>query len=544
MSKTLNRRGAIQQLALALTLPSESLAGAKLLSESCAVDNGSLKLVADVRSYGAVGDGAQDDTLAVQSALTSLDAEAKRTRKRGALASPSYTLLFPPGIYNIRSTLKPPNVDKLNVVSMFAGSSCILLPPDVDFLRLKQRMEAFRLHGMHFFGGRNILQLTYPRSNVAGRFTVSECIFEGYEETAISNCSSDHPYWSISQNMFRSAPSSTRSVGISLVGYLDGTEIVRNAFERNIIHLALGGLLSGSIRVEGNDFICIQEGALPVADIWLRGSTEEPAGQNSGTGLFISRNKFGNEFYDGARPRIVVSNKSPGDHHRLDDGIASKDERWVLNGLSITENRFSGVSEGIAPLIRAVSTELPNFRFYANHFDGGTYPSLVAVDSSKIDPGPWYSRTWLIEISSIRYPNLLFDKDVVDGGCFGILDEPLGLYPRTSMIRRERLDYLASISDDSIQEEVLNSEKRAQSGGYLLILEVSSFKGKYEVRAMDQQTESVLIQRFVFGSIMPQILRIPFIAPGPFALSDLTLSNSRSLPMKCLGIVPLTTTRT
>jgi hypothetical protein len=96
--QALNRRGALSLLGLGSaaavgTVAFTGTAAAAGPADATPADGGSAPTVVNVANYGATGDGATDDTDAIQAAV--------------AASRPADAIFFPPGTYLVRATLRP-----------------------------------------------------------------------------------------------------------------------------------------------------------------------------------------------------------------------------------------------------------------------------------------------------------------------------------------------------------------------------------------------------------------------------------------------------
>lgn len=218
-----------------------------------------------------------------------------------AAAATNKPVYVPPGAYRFAG----PGIDVAapTFIGAGQGATTISIRANTWFIDSNRRWDRLTLSGIRFDGGGGHVRNQYTGGNVADQFIVGDCAFINYTGTSIGNRSSDHPYWKIERNIFRSG-NYTSSTGISLTGLTDGTSIRDNAFHANRVHIALaeGG---NNTYIENNDFLRFgaSQGP-PRVDVWFKPAAIE---QNSGQGMRITSCKFGNENLAPTDFRIVYA---------------------------------------------------------------------------------------------------------------------------------------------------------------------------------------------------------------------------------------------
>lgn len=136
---------------------------------------------ADVKQFGAVGDGIANDTAAIQAAAADCTAKIRAIQPAGG----SYMgccpeLYFPSGKYKISSEIS------LNGYQVVRGDDAILIQDSPG-----QRIFVFggcyrnKVSGMQFLNGSR--QIAFANANVdTTRLTVRDCAFQGWTEYAIT----------------------------------------------------------------------------------------------------------------------------------------------------------------------------------------------------------------------------------------------------------------------------------------------------------------------------------------------------------------------
>jgi hypothetical protein len=154
--------------------------------------------------------------------------------------------------------------------------------------------------------GAGVIRNTHTGTMVQGKMVVRDCEFRNYSAAAISTNTVDGPNWTIENNLFEAA-NSTTSMGVALSGLTDSCRIVGNSFLLNRIHIKLaeGG---NNAYVLNNDFLRFATGT-DRTDIWV---VPDADGTNAGTGLYVGPNKFGNEFLDTTDRRVLYADQVTG----------------------------------------------------------------------------------------------------------------------------------------------------------------------------------------------------------------------------------------
>lgn len=221
---------------------------------------------------GAVGDGDADDTRAVRAAAAS-----------------GRTVFFPAGAYRGSFDLDLPAPRLVG-----AGRHDVrILVADGHFLvDSDQSWSSTRVEHLTVAGGLGALRNRYTGTNVTQQHVVTDCDFVDYTGAAISTESADMPLWRVLRCTFRAADH-TASIGVAFNGLTDVNAIQNCEFQSNSVHvkLAEGG---NNAHLTHNDFLQYRtpEKGLRRAMVWVVPAREAT---NSGAGLVIADNKFGNE---------------------------------------------------------------------------------------------------------------------------------------------------------------------------------------------------------------------------------------------------------
>lgn len=195
----------------------------------------------------------------------------------------------------------------LTLLGAGRGVTHVELAPGAFLIDDQEAWETLTLSGITVSGGAGAIRSRRRDANVAGIYMIKDCQFFNYTQCAISNNSTDMPYWQIENNVFRAANSQS-TLGVALSGLTDGSAITNNKFLTNRIHLKLdrGG---NNTYVRGNDFIQFDQGSSRVS-LWVVPSREP---NNSGAGLVLESCKFGNENLSSSDRRVLYADEGDGD---------------------------------------------------------------------------------------------------------------------------------------------------------------------------------------------------------------------------------------
>jgi len=271
---------------------------------------------------------------------------------RAAVAS-NKPVYLPPGAYIFLG----PGIDHRApfIVGAGQGATVVGLATGTTFIDSNQKWNSLNLRGIRFNGGRGHVRNRYEAVNVTDYHTVSDCAFINYSGASISNNTTDQPYWKIERNIFR-ADNFVSSMGIALSGFTDSTTIANNAFLMNRVHIKLGRG-GNNTYIHNSDFLRfgITEG-FPRIDIWF---TLSPTEEDCGSGMVITRCKFGNEFLDPKDFHIVYAD---------DDGSGNNDERWPnldsdstnwIGGHTVSNVLSNGIGDtALIPLVRSTTPNI------------------------------------------------------------------------------------------------------------------------------------------------------------------------------------------
>jgi len=287
--------------------------------------------------------------------------------------------MIEPGIYDAGGLKLSAAVGfaSVRLVARIPGTVVIRIPPDHYFLTVSGRVNSVVVDGITFVGGKGAFLFTATGNNVNLPQSFTRNLFFNYTVAAIADNSSDHPYLRVRDNVFFGA-SNAQTVGVAWGGLLDQGVIEDNIFLQNTYHVTLGPRLGSTMIVRHNDFICWGSPTNRTkADIWLVPNSSDPNGNNSGFGVTITENKFGNENQNPVAPRILIANEASDlvtDRATRRPGTL---DRGYVTELVVKQNVFVGAGAITAPVIESRISELRNLEWQGNKFAGSPYGAIL-----------------------------------------------------------------------------------------------------------------------------------------------------------------------
>lgn len=347
-------------------------------------------LVANVREFGARGDGRSDDTEAIEAAwrmvcdVRKQGYRGKGPSPRGYSAVNEPALYFPPGVYVYKGKgLECGAAQVWHIKGDGPNQARIELTGEVYFLTCG-RVESIFFEGLSFVGGKGAFRSTWTKNMVGGRHIFRDCYFVDYSECAIGNNADDSPYLSVAECIFYGRAKSP-SIGIAWGGYFDDGQITRCAFEQNKYHIKLGDRLSGNLQVGPRNSFISFGGTKKEADIWIVPNGDPDShGVNSGQGLIVGENKFGNENRDTDRPRILIALEDPASGSdrasRQHSTTAVPGQGHYVTGVKLRDNLLSGSSGETRGIVYSYIAQA-GIIFDHNYHYGTPYPYLIEFDA-------------------------------------------------------------------------------------------------------------------------------------------------------------------
>ncbi|HFZ1100329.1 TPA: hypothetical protein ACIJTW_000176 [Raoultella ornithinolytica] len=358
------------------------------------------------KCFAAVGDGDHDDTAAFNDWWECLmDIAYKRRAYEGDEAAIKFMLQKGPlltienGVFiydgpglNIGNS----DVFVFNVKGESALSTKILLPNDGIYLfDFDNNPVHSLLSDMTIHGGRGAARYKSKARNASSTHDFERLRLSRYNECGISNNSVDMPYFRVNKCVFYGA-TDKQTIGVCVSGYSAGGSITESIFSDNRygIKLAVGD--NGAERngpatpylIDNNDFYRTgNRGAVDddtgefvrfaSYDIWAEPGASET---NSGKGIKVTRNKFGQENLISPDTHILVA-----DAYGTGTGAGLNGDRHhneVLSAGFFSGARFDGNDVNstngsyVAPFLRTFTPNTGNLRF-ADSYDNGMPSRIV-----------------------------------------------------------------------------------------------------------------------------------------------------------------------
>lgn len=285
--------------------------------------------LANVKEFGALGNGVADDT----AAITAADATG-----RG--------LYFPPGTYLYNGPGLSRN-GKIQVIGSGHQHTVIVLPTGGSFLVASGLVPALTVSGIQFNGGFGAIRFTNTGSNVGGYCIVEDCRFIDYTGAAISHKSIDFPYWKI-QRCFFWGKNYTSTIGAALPGLADEVAITDCSFVANRVHIKLGQG-GNNAHVTRCDFLRfgVPQGS-PRVDVWV---VPAPDLTNAGAGFSIRDCKFGNEHFAVGDVKVCYADEGAGTAFADKFPVLDVASSGYILGHALTDSLIFGAGDAPAPIV-------------------------------------------------------------------------------------------------------------------------------------------------------------------------------------------------
>jgi hypothetical protein len=313
----------------------------------------------NVKDYGATGDGVTDDTDAITAAWAD-------TVGRGA------AIFFPGGtyIFNGPALTFTESGQSVSITGVGAKETTIQLGSGDLLFDTLFGFDWFHLADMTIRGGYGAVRAQTTGQNVLGIRTFVRVDFKDYTGCAVSNSSSDSPYWMFTNCRFHGLDYGT-TMGIACSGLTDGVSIKDCDFQRNRVSIKLGDggnnayidscafLRWSTTRVSSN----------PAIDVW---AVPNDSTTNAGAGLTVRSSKFGNENFASGDYKVVYADEGSGTLFGDRFPSLSADSTGYVYGHTFADNHVVGNANS-SPFIYSTTPNVVSLRVSA--IVGGSKPT-------------------------------------------------------------------------------------------------------------------------------------------------------------------------
>ena len=288
--------------------------------------------VVNVMHYGATGDGAADDTDAIEAAWQASEGN----------------IHFPPGSFVYRGPGLGGYINTRIVGSGSSRKSRIFLGDDSYLLALDMRIDSIEMSDLEIISGKGAIKHTWAGQNVNHLNIIRNVRFRDYSECAIASDAADMPYWRITDCVFWGL-NTTTTIGIALSGLTDGSVIDRCSFVNNRVAIKMrkGG---NNAHIDRCDFIHYSVDASngPRVYVW---AVPTETKTNSGAGFVINECRMGNENKVQGDKIVVYADELPGtsNGNRMPN-LDADSIGWIL-GHQVIHCALHGNREIPVPLI-------------------------------------------------------------------------------------------------------------------------------------------------------------------------------------------------
>jgi hypothetical protein len=230
---------------------------------------------ANVKDYGAVGDGVTDDTAAIAAAW----------------AAGSGSIFFPEGdfVYNGAGL----DAQWPRIVGAGRRRTVIHLGASSYLVNSASQIYRIQMRDIQLQGGLGGIKLTYTGTETVGTKIIENVRFIYYTECALWSESTDSPFWYINNCEFY-GNDTLGTIGIAFAGLGDGNSIDGCNFENNRVHIKMlhGGGLNMTISKSTFVKLSADNSSGPRVDVW---AVPHTTSVNAGDGFTMRGCRFGKE---------------------------------------------------------------------------------------------------------------------------------------------------------------------------------------------------------------------------------------------------------
>lgn len=335
---------------------------------------GGQNLIVPFTRFGAVSGGVADNSTAWAAAIAFCNAQVAAAAGTGYPIATA-TLYIPAGNWLINTGTSVANCN-LRIVGSGVENTRVTVAAGITLLTISGSVYQLDISDISFEAGAWYIQHTSTGTNVQGISRIQRCNFNDYTGGALGSLSSDYPYWRITDNIFRGASALT-SKGVVLAGLADGSKIESNAFLANRYNIKLGQG-ANNVYIKNNDFVKFNlSGVNPQVDIWVIPQVGSP---NSGSGLLVTGNKFGNENLTAGDLRILIADEGAGTNS-FDKNNSTSVSTGFWTGFNINDNLFAGGNGSTKGLIYSYTPSIGFGRFEKNTGTSTKHPYILEYDA-------------------------------------------------------------------------------------------------------------------------------------------------------------------
>lgn len=298
------------------------------------------------------------------------------------------TIFIAAGVYTYTGSPLPRlTVAPIKIVGSGSAATIIHIPDNQYLFDLAGYISAIDISGIHFVGGAGVYRGQNAGQNVGMFRRWRDVIFSNYTECAVQENGYDMPLFDM-QNCILAGLSGQETIGVALSGYQDVSRIVGNAFWRNKHNIklntpAIAGTDKGpgpNMLISHNDMTAFT-GTTKVSDIWIVPNPDTAT--NSGYGLVIEGQKFGNENFVTGQKKILIADVDTGvgtDNGSQHTHATTKSDGYVgLIRLSDCNFQWAGTNYVEAAPIYSFARRLHGVAWGAGNVSDGAAPQYGIV---------------------------------------------------------------------------------------------------------------------------------------------------------------------
>ncbi len=284
----------------------------------------------------AVGD-ATADTPAIDDMLAAVMVQ----RGYSSVVVHADKISFGAGVYVYNGTgfvWQSGNAKSVTIEGNGQNQTTLKITSDVFFMTMSD-LDSVNLSNMTITGGKGFMVSVSTSNNVRRGVKFERVSFLDYTACAFGNNSTDFPFVFADKCQFFGRSTSIPKFALALSGLTDESSITNCEFiyYYNAIKVARGG---NNTKIHNCFFAGADVPSVGVgSDLWI---VPSPSEANSGGGMLISSNKFGNEQLVANTSRILIADESSGTYF-FDKQAATTQSSGFVTGVTMSDgNVFFG----------------------------------------------------------------------------------------------------------------------------------------------------------------------------------------------------------